>query len=146
MYSSLLAKQQFKIITGLWQKQQLQLLTACVIKTTFQTGTSNKSYATTISRSQNEKELTFRSSLNHKRLHQDGSQDKLKHGKQLEISETEDESNIYSSGDEIDSAAQNFNFRQLLYTEEDDLMAKLNSCESLKQVSLLLFWIINYNF
>lgn len=145
MYSSLLAKQQFKLITALWQKQQLQLLTACVIKSYYQTGVSNKAYATTIDRSQNEKEFTFRSSLNHKRLHQDASQDKLKQGKELELSESEDESNIYSNGDEIDSAAQNFNFKQLLYTEGDALMEKLNSCESLKQVSLLLCCRINYN-
>ncbi|TMW43306.1 hypothetical protein DOY81_011615 [Sarcophaga bullata] len=138
MYSSLLAKQQFKIITSLWQKQQLQLLTACVIKSTFQTGASNKNYATTISKSQNEKELNFRSTLNQKGLHQDGSQDKLKQGKQLEISETEDEANIYSNGDEIDSGAQNFNFKQLLYTEGDVLLDQLNSCESLKQLESVL--------
>lgn len=134
MYSSLLAKHQFKIIVGLWQKQQLQLLTAGVIKSKILTGTY-KNYTTIISRSQNEKEFLFPSTFN-KRLHQDRSQDKSKQSKQLEINETEDEENAYSISDEIDSCTQNFNLKRLLYTERDVIMDKLNSCESLEKVSL----------
>ncbi|KAM7353804.1 FAST kinase domain-containing protein 1, mitochondrial [Cochliomyia hominivorax] len=141
MYTTLLAKQQFKIIVGLWQKQQLQLLTATFI---------NSANTTTIVSQQNTKNyktltnnLFIRNSLNleichNKRLQSNGTQQVGNGGTSLDVSETEDEVGHVNGNDEIDGFVHNFNLRNILYNEEDDIMKKLNSCESLEELKNLL--------
>lgn len=143
MYSTLLAKQQFKIIVNLWQKQQLQLLSASLINsanisnntnTTSSTGHKTcRNYGTTRELYKRNPTL-FEASQKHKRLYSDVHRKEGKHGTQMDLTETEDETHI-NANEEVDAFVQNFNLKQLLYSEEDDIMKKMNSCENIEEVS-----------
>ncbi|XP_023306330.2 FAST kinase domain-containing protein 1, mitochondrial [Lucilia cuprina] len=136
MYTTLLAKQQFKLIVGLWQKQQLQLITASFINNSANvtTGQSIRQYAATTAQYFTRNVGACNDS---KRLYSDDAKQGGSKDKQLDMSEVEDETSLNGS-EEVDTFTQNYNLKQLLYAEEDDIMNKLNSCGSIEELKSIL--------
>ncbi|XP_065357681.1 FAST kinase domain-containing protein 1, mitochondrial [Calliphora vicina] len=137
MYTSLLAKQQYKIFVGLWQKQQLQLLTASLINSASVTTDHSIRQYTATTTGKFFRNPSCVSSWSDKRLYSDDTTRSGKLGKQLILSDAEEEATLNGSED-VDSYTQNFNLKQLLYTEADDIIKKLNACGSIEELQNIL--------
>ncbi|XP_013110669.2 FAST kinase domain-containing protein 1, mitochondrial [Stomoxys calcitrans] len=121
MYSFFLIRSHIKSIVRLWQQHQLKLvLPATVSRRNFAPGSSSKLSA-------QENPSSYPKTVSGARLYT---------GEKKENSNLED-TEVSNAAEDVDDIAQNFK-QLMMYSEEDDIIRRLNACDTSIQLKTLL--------